>query len=89
MREWIKSLESWIFDDDSVFLSVVKFMAVILLITSPIFFIGAYLDYKEPHIILDKSDWTCTRSHTIMVPVIVGKAFIEEPEDVCDRYESR
>lgn len=44
------------------------------------------VDAKDPHIMLNKTEWTCSHSHTIYVPVSTGKVTIIMPEDICDTY---
>ena len=86
MRNMFLAIENWM-DDDSIILSLIKLM---LIFGIPIFVVIALLSYadsKDPHIVLNKNEWSCSRSHTILVPVLVGKIIVQQPSEVCDVYE--
>ena len=51
---------------------------------------GAYSDSKEPHILLQKSEWQCNKveTRTYMQPMVVGKVTTMMPmtDEVCVEY---
>jgi hypothetical protein len=44
------------------------------------------LEANDPHILLDKTEWRCSHSHTVMLPVVSGKTTVIIPEEICDTY---
>ena len=94
-RKFCLSVENWM-DDESEILAFLKFTLVymggfilivtlfVALVLSLAGFLGIKADNK---IVLEESKWHCTQTETIMVPVLVGKVIISQPQEVCTTWE--
>lgn len=85
MRKFFEWLGEWSFDDN-VFIGVGKLILVIGGATFLICLPFIFLDANNPHILLNKTDWSCARSHKTMVPMLVGKIVVSRYVDICDEY---
>lgn len=85
MRKFFEWLEEWSFDDN-IFIGVGKMILVVggaaFLICLPFILLNA----SDPHISLNKTDWSCARSHKTMVPMLIGKIVVPQYIDICDEY---
>lgn len=85
MRYFFDKLEEWAFDD-STFLALGKCVFLLLLVCAAIIAPIEYWESQQPKISLNKSEWTCTHSHTVLYPMMIGRVMTMMPEDVCDQY---
>lgn len=89
MRRILLAIEEWT-QDDSTILEFLKMALIITVVLAALIIPAAYLcsfeDAKEPHIVLNKTQWSCTHTHTIMVPMMVGKTIMVMPETQCDQW---
>jgi hypothetical protein len=85
MRNALIALEEWVMDD-VFFIFIAK---ALLIVGIPIILLVAFLahlDSKDPHISLNKTEWSCTHTHTFLMPVSTGKTVVLIPQEVCDTY---
>jgi hypothetical protein len=76
----METVMDWIIDNLGWFLLVFFVIAGISLCA------GIYLDAHDPHISLNKTEWHCSHTHTVLIPVTTGKAIVLVPEQICDTY---
>jgi hypothetical protein len=86
IRAFFEWLEDWVMRDDNVFLGTAKLALILGVVTLTIVLPLAYMDSKDPHISLNKTDWHCTHEHQQLVPISAGKSVILVPESVCDQW---
>lgn len=93
MRKLLIALERWVFEERSMFLSMIKFLflicvSVFIIISS----IALVVSAVNPHdrVVLDlTTDWDCTSTHTELQRVMHGKISRLEDVTVCDNYRMR
>lgn len=86
------------FDLFDAFMKLFLVFCVLLVIAIPVvIWKVAEAEAKQPHYLLNKSDWTCTKSETRVVnsfmPIVAGKTVMVVPtvssQRVCVRYEEK
>jgi hypothetical protein len=89
MRDFIDRVEHWMEDPNTLVEMGKAFLVfgtllliLIAIIMTPVIYIGTH----EPAFTLQKSDWSCTASHTEYRPVLVGKVLVPQRIEVCDNY---
>ena len=94
-RKFCLSVENWM-DDESEILAFLKltlvymggFIIIVALFLSLATSLAGFLGIKpDNEIVLEESKWHCTKTETIMVPVLVGKVIISQPREVCTTWE--
>ena len=90
IRRFFQVIEDWIDEDIDNLYGVAKatfaFITMCGLVLGLVVFVINLISGPDQTISLDKRDWHCTATRTELVPVLVGKIFIPEPQEVCTTW---
>lgn len=89
IRKLCVKWENWIAGDDvldepALFVIAkvgISILVTLIVIVAPLSFLFEQAESSNPHIVLNKQDWQCAHSHTVLVGKVV--------EDICDTYRMR
>lgn len=80
----LDDLLEWLMDHCiAPFVLLVLLLLVVAVIGIPY---AIYSESRDPHISLNKTEWHCSHSHTIFIPISNGKTTTILPEQICDNY---